>query len=769
MIQGRLVKHFYTELPSGLVMNYVIRTKDEKVFITDIPVNHAPYGFVRECDYTHVENLSVKANTNVDFLESDEADFSDSDEPVIQLFTNFPREIGQFRQVLEAQDPPIPTYEMDWRYTLRHMEDLGYGLFVQIPDDYSKIEAITDQDVIDNLAPYRWVFLDLENDDRFGIGNAKEGRVLVVCIVNDQGYKIEFAAQDEKQMMKDLVKYLDNYDIIISWSDYDKDFIVNRCKKLKIPIQAKTWCWLDMMELVTTRHPDYSGSSTLGLEQFAQEEFGEGKLPLEEGFYETWSKNPEMLSEYCHTDVQLMYDANEKYKFIELEIALGELLGLPLDELCRPTVMVAHNIFKISQARERRIVWPSRGEKDESDKSFTGALCVAPQAGFYENVAILDFASLYNNIMQMWHMSPEQWNAETKTFDRFPNRKPIFPELLETLTEERSHYTNFRDASIDDVQWERWDMYRKAIKPPILINWGVIGKKDSRFFIKDVAEMITEKGRDLLQRSVDIGNMIVDPKAVIYGDTDSIFVHFKKNTTHIRVLKQARDLADLITRSLRNHLWVTYGFTKEQCDMLEMNVESVFSTFLLGHVKKKYCGNMIYQDGKGWLPEPKLYYRGHVRRRKERCYFVRHLQEDIFTMIHGLEHIDEIVKFLRIVKQQLFAGVHDVNLSIAMGMNMKLAEYKVNTPHVRAAKILKEMGKFLENMKVKFVFLTPKEVWPIGSGIKTRPITQSGYAHIWEKRTMTWLPELLEPFITEEILGRRLEGATEGVKQTTLF
>ena len=127
-------------------------------------------------------------------------------------------------------------------------------------------------------------------------------------------------------------------------------------------------------------------------------------------------------------------------------------------------------------------------------------------------------------------------------------------------------------------------------------------------------------------------------------------------------------------------------------------------------------------------------------------------------MIHMRAPLETILKFIRHAKTSLFAGKYDKDLILVVRLAKPLSRYKKKFAPARVARILRRMGRSLPHLKVKYVYLSHRQVWPVGRHIPGKRITQEGYEHIWENRTMTWLPKLLYPFISPAQLRMAIDG-----------
>lgn len=95
-------------------------------------------------------------------------------------------------------------------------------------------------------------------------------------------------------------------------------------------------------------------------------------------------------------------------------------------------------------------------------------------------------------------------------------RKGLFSKILQELTEKRIQYKN-----------KEMELESTAIKAIINSGYGVFGHANFKFYEPRVAEVITALGRQTLLKMNKIAKEM--GFAVLYGDTDSLFVNNIKN------------------------------------------------------------------------------------------------------------------------------------------------------------------------------------------------------------------------------------------------
>lgn len=172
---------------------------------------------------------------------------------------------------------------------------------------------------------------------------------------------------------------------------------------------------------------------------------------------------------------------------------------------------------------------------------YKGGLVLSPLRGLHQDVYLFDITSLYPTMIINYNISPEtincsccrdnvkarlildkdiqnhfQHNIGNQNNDHnywmCKRRKGLFSKILQDLTEKRIQYKN-----------KGMELESTAIKAIINSGYGVFGHPNFKYYEPRVAEVITALGRQTLLEMNKIAKEI--GFAVLYGDTDSIFVN----------------------------------------------------------------------------------------------------------------------------------------------------------------------------------------------------------------------------------------------------
>lgn len=400
----------------------------------------------------------------------------------------------------------------------------------------------------------RLAYLDIETDSRKTFRQMTDGNARILCwaIVDEAGAKTVGVLDDdtdlaEANLLRRLWSTLERFDQVGSWNGDRFDFPViwARTERLGLNVQIKRWLWLDHLELFKRMNMMAATSGaekqSFALQAIATALLGEGKDPFDASkTWEAWEAGGDerrRMVRYCVKDADLMRRIETKTGYIALLETLAETCHTFADTRgANPTIQAEG--FLLALGRERGYRFPSRFDFGGGEK-YRGAYVMEPQCeGIVKGVHVGDFSSLYPTIIRSWNMSPETLLRDVKPADAdlaFHSIAPITDKVFDASAEgilahavaevmRLRKYWNDLKASLPPGSPEWEDANRKATAYKIAANsfYGVIGSPMSRFYDPDVAESVTQAGKWLILETAKAAE--ARGFAVIYGDTDSIFV-----------------------------------------------------------------------------------------------------------------------------------------------------------------------------------------------------------------------------------------------------
>ena len=151
---------------------------------------------------------------------------------------------------------------------------------------------------------------------------------------------------------------------------------------------------------------------------------------------------------------------------------------------------------------------------------------------------------------------------------RYKEPKAILPSILFNLVNSRKEVKNLLKKEKDKFKYSLLDIKQKALKVSANALYGYLGYKNSRFYAKEIAALVTSTGRRILKNAANIVNKT--NHTIIYGDTDSVMVN--TNTQNIKeAVRIGNELKEKISK---------------QYKLLIMDIDGVFKSMLLLRKKK---------------------------------------------------------------------------------------------------------------------------------------------------------------------------------------
>jgi DNA polymerase-2 len=519
---------------------------------------------------------------------------------------------------------------------------------------------------------------------------------------------------DEKQLLIELIKQVAEIDadIFIGWNVINFDFKLlqkrmdlhhikfavgrdgsaprwrqnsNNTEQQFIEIAGRVVLdGIDLLKTATYNFPSFS------LDNVANSLLGIGKKVTDvdnrvEEITDNFLHNKPALAAYNLEDCRLVWLIFKKTQLLEFAQLRAQLTGLSIDRV-GGSVAAFTNLY-LPKLHRSGYVAPNMGD-GESGLVSPGGYVMDSIPGLYDNVLVLDFKSLYPSIIRTFKIDPMGLieGLEDKAVGKdpimgfdgayFSREKHFLPDIITSLWSER-----------DKAKQQQNKALSQAIK--IIMNsfYGVLGSTGCRFFDPRLSGSITKRSHEILKTT----KAWIETKGyrVIYGDTDSIFVHVGNDLS----LQQSHDLG-IQLQTLINEKWqkhITDEFSLP-CE-LEIEFETHFTKFLMPTIrgrdigtKKRYAGLVSTGENKA----PNLVFKGLESVRTDWTQLAKDFQKVLYQKVFNQEPVDE---FIKETVAKTLKGEFDDKLIYRKRIRRKLKDYVKNVPpHVKAARLADDIN-----------------------------------------------------------------------------
>lgn len=678
-------------------------------------------------------------------LETVEKRFFGKPVKVIKVFVQNPDLILKYSRDFKKREGVEDCLEDDIRYSMRYLIDNNVTPCswheMEVDETESKSKVRADKVYLAKSFPkaiektempqLRILAISTIAYSLRGSPKPEKNPVIIISTVTNAGKEKQFVAEnfDDKHALDLFIKYVQDFDpdIIAGYEINRQDwpYLLARCKKLGIKLlvdRANTEPHTSVYG-----HVSLTGRANIDFFDFADElaevkvktlenvadfldvmKVEKHKLIEDVDFASYWDdpKRRSILLEFSMENAQSTMGIT--VAMLDFAIQLSSLVGLPLDHVGAAAVGFRVEWYLIRQAYKIGELVPRRIERPYI--SYAGSVVLEPKPGLHENVAVLDFKSMYPNIMIAENLSPDTYvpssepepsggvNVAPEVGHRF-RKKPdgFYKEVLSSLISARDEIRpKLKKLDPKSGEYRILDARQKATKVIANASYGYTGWIGARWYVKPVAEAATAWGRHIILNSVDLAKK--NDLEVIYGDTDSIFVKHDE--------RKVEKLCQEIHQKLG----------------LEIKPDKIYVRILFTEAKKRYCG---------LLPDGRLDIVGLEVVRGDWAAVAKNVQERILEIILKEKSPEKAANFVR----QYVSDLRDKkvpykDLVIWKTLTKPIEEYEVKAPHVEAAKKLM------------------KEGWDLAFGDKVGYVITAGAGRLYEKA---------KPYILSSIEGVDVE------------
>jgi hypothetical protein len=325
-----------------------------------------------------------------------------------------------------------------------------------------------------------------------------------------------------------------------------------------------------------------------------------------------------------------------------------------------------------------------------------GALILSPRVGLHENVAELDFKSLFPSIIVKHNISYETVSAGGVD----STRKGLLAEITERFVQRRQELKQKRNELNEGSDaWKECDQREQVLKKLLVSLFGYSGSDLNRFGNVFAYREVNRIGRETVVAAMNVA--LREGFEVIYLDTDAVFVKRQDASLDdfLRLEGMIEDETGFEIR-LAHH----YRYLVLLAQEADQEIEAA----------RRFYGKLT--DGR-------VYYRGIELRRHDYPPFLKQFQEKLLSIVLEAETASEIVrtrvqratKYTQETVERVLSGSLETSeLVVSKSLRMPVERYRSLFPHVLAAIQLRQHGRQVKpGDLVDYVYVDAEQANPM--------------------------------------------------------
>jgi DNA polymerase I/DNA polymerase-2 len=688
------------------------------------------------------KRIEAIKSVKVKSVEIIERTLSGEKKKFVKVFCFLSTDVPNVREIVKGwKDVVEEEYEYSINFYKRYLIDNQIEQWIDAESDEIKKKYRADKVIkvkkikpvsSDKMPELKLMSFDIESVDEAGkpiivmLSLKAKDFEKVLTYKRDKHYgKYVEVLKDEKELLErfvELVKEQDP-DILLGYNSdlFDMQVIQQRAEELKVDLaisrdfsklkfarraristaRFKGIVHVDLFQFINNVLSSQLQTEVLTLDAVSAELLGDNKIEIEyEDIIESWRKGRDLgkLAEYCLKDSDLTLRLGE---FILPQIhELAELSGQLLFDASRMTYSQLVEWYLSKRAFAMDIIIPNQPKWDEIQRRrdyspYTGGFVKEPIGGLHEDIAVMDFRSLYPSIIATFNISPETLNCIDCRKDGYKvpehnywfckRKKGFVSTVIKELIDRRAMIK--KEMKEKPKEYHRLNNEQLAVKTVTNATYGYFGFASSKWYCHECAESSAAFGRFYIKKVINEADK--EGFTVIYGDTDSMFVKAESNLE-----KKVKLFLEKMNKSLPG--------------IIKLDLQGIYKRGIFiprgvgpGTAKKRYA--LI--DDKGILT-----IRGLEKVRRDWSNVAKDTQEMVLKLILEKKDVKGAVRYVKYIIKQLNDGKIPLkDLIIIEQLTKPLSEYKAIGPHVVAAQKIKERGRPIgEGMPILFVITKGK-------------------------------------------------------------
>lgn len=432
-----------------------------------------------------------------------------------------------------------------------------------------------------------------------------------------------------------------------------------------------------------------------------------GKLPPTKRLDEAWDSEDKTdlyeLIIYNAVDVEAALGVDVKCGLTDYYITQQCKFPHPWDAWCQNSRIIDAQLYRTFIGKR---VLPSKPVYRKNQ--FKAAKVFLPPSGVFKNVACLDLAAMYINIILSCNLSPDTIVKEdfkgpkccvNGVYFRL-DKMGIIPQAVKYVLDERN---KTRQAAIqarkdgnDDLYHTLW-VEQGAWKTLQLSFYGVTGLPSFRLHDPRVSRGITWVGEHIIKWTWWFTEQ--DKYALpIYGDTDSVYVKLPDDWDQEKCMSYFEDLSVRMNNSydsfMNDKLDIKFTpWTEEEEIVMDwqigardhtmsMKFEKLYEYMIVEGVKKRYAGLKVWDEGVYKDPAV-IDVTGYETVKSDTTPLFRKLQAQLFRILLSGGSSEEVQAWVDKNKAE-FWSLPATDLAVAKKLTKAPDKYKVRAQHLKA-------------------------------------------------------------------------------------
>jgi DNA polymerase-2 len=386
---------------------------------------------------------------------------------------------------------------------------------------------------------------------------------------------------------------------------------------------------------------------------------------------------------------------------------LARLTQIPVQRQARASIGTSMSSMQLSWAHRHGYLIPAKKREPEDFKSAAtllladrGGLIFNPPLGYHEDVAELDFASMYPTIMVEHNVSPETVNCRCCFNNAVPElgytickkREGIIPATLRGVVKKRAYYKKRKKElkGNNDALARSYDQRQSALKWMLVSCFGYLGYKNARFGRIEAHEAVNAFSRDAILAAKEVAEE--HGYRLLHAIIDCVWLK-KEGATEEEYERLGHAIAERtgIQISLEGmYNWILFPASKQ---------DPVITT------ANRYVG---------WYRHGEIKIRGIEARRRDVPKFIKQLQAallDRMALARNVRELQECVPELLEIARGYLAilrtgKANPLDLVMRRNITKEANEYTNNSINAVVARLVEEMGVHLSaGESIEFIIL----------------------------------------------------------------